>query len=1434
MRSTSRADPCDAKLVNYCSAINTQATEAQKTSEREHLVRANKSCIRRHSSEETRPFPRVLRLALLLVTLASLGFRPAPPPPFPDFDQRPRQTTIDAAKQIAAAELQAAQPESRVAFDAVTHSAAHVTARRGFLSQTAPASARGAAAMPTNPHRPTRQFLNQHRALFGHGPEALDESTVKRDFVTAHNGLRSVVWEQRLHDIAVFEGVFIAHTTARGELVSVSSRFISDRARTALRAEANAVRPQLTASEAVRRAAQNLDVPLMPRDLAVIEKSAAPAQRHRLRAVGLTGETSAELIWLPMSEQEVRLCWDVILKPSSRAEVFRVIVDAQSGTVLLRRCLTTYLTDATYRVFIGDSPTPLSPGHATPLTTQPPLVARSLVTLSALDTNASPHGWIDDGVNETRGNNADAHLDRDGNDAPDLPRPQGSPFRVFDFPLDLGQSPNTYGDAAVTQLFYWNNWMHDRLYELGFTEAAGNFQLNNFGRGGLGNDPVQADAQDGEGFNNANFFTPPDGQSPRMQMFIFPGPEPDRDGDLDAEVILHEYTHGLSNRRVGGGVGISALQTAGMGEGWSDFYALALLSEPADDVNGNYAAAGYLSYLFLGLQQSHYFGIRRFPYSTDMAKNPLTFRDLDPAQANPHIGIPRSPVFGGVSANEVHAQGEVWCVALWEARANLINKHGWTNGNQLILQFVTDGMNLSPPNPDFLQARDAILLADEINSGGSNRDELWSAFAKRGMGADATSPGSHTTAGIVEAFNLPDDLGLQPTAGFSARGPVGGPFTPNSTTFTLQNFGSNALVWNAGAAANWLNIVPGGGFLATGANASVTVSLNANAAARPAGLYNDTVRFTNVSSGRVQLRSFKLRVGQPDYFTEQFEGNFDLAWSSFTFTPDASASFYSMCREAVTNFPTDPAGGTVLALGDDTFLPLTIPGTNRVSIYGHATNTLEVGSNGYLTFGPGDSDMTETLIDHFNRRRVTGFFRDLHPGQGGSISWRQLDDRVAFTWLNVPEFDLVNSNSFQIELFFDGRIRLSYLKVDATFGLAGLSQGLGLPAGFDESDLSSSASCSFSLSIATPPTLTEGNGLLINAGQVFMPTARATNLTVTLSSSNTAAVIVPASVEIPAGQTNAFFDITVVDDAFLDGTQTGVITATAPDIDPGTRLVFVHDNETAVLGLLAPAFVSEGHGATQGIVAVFGTVGADTTVQLASDNTSELIVPATVVIPAGQIAAAFTITIVDDTEMDGAQLASITASVANWTPATVTVIVSDNESNALLLSFIAPQILESVGVQPNWGAVILAGTLPTNLVVALGSSDTTELIVPSTVTIPAGQLAAAFNVAVLNDSLVDGTQLVTVTATAPGLQSASNSVSVLDDETPPRLSIFQTSHQAVLSWTTVAGNIYQLETKRELSGAWTNAGPLRPALGELLSVTNPLSPTQQFYRVVVP
>src|SRR5581483_3243947 len=207
------------------------------------------------------------------------------------------------------------------------------------------------------------------------------------------------------------------------------------------------------------------------------------ARRHqRFRGPAVKGDADARLVWLPLDAEHLRLCWEIFFVSRSRDEMFQSLVAVDTGEVLLRQSRTSDLSDATYNVYTSDSPSPFSPGFSTPDTNQPSLVSRVLVTTNAISTNASPAGWINDADNETRGNNVDAHLDRNADNQPDLPRPQGSPSRVFDFPLDLSQAPTNYSAAAVVSLFYWCNWMHDRLYDLGFTEAAGNFQETNFNR----------------------------------------------------------------------------------------------------------------------------------------------------------------------------------------------------------------------------------------------------------------------------------------------------------------------------------------------------------------------------------------------------------------------------------------------------------------------------------------------------------------------------------------------------------------------------------------------------------------------------------------------------------------------------------------------------------------------------------------------------------------------------------------------------------------------------------------------------------------------------------------------------------------------------------------------------------------------------------------
>jgi hypothetical protein len=212
---------------------------------------------------------------------------------------------------------------------------------------------------------------------------------------------------------------------------------------------------------------------------------------------------------------------------------------------------------------------------------------------------------------------------------------------------------------------------------------------------------------------------------------------------------------------------------------------------------------------------------------------------------------------------------------------------------------------------------------------------------------------------------------------------------------------------------------------------------------------------------------------QPDYFTEVFtaksagdeskgtelnKGSYDLAFTSVTYSPDGSFDYYDACLGTASGFPTDPAGGTSLVLSDDDFEQVTLTG-GSASLYGLAYTDLYVGSNGYVTFTAGDTDLGESLEDHFDLPRVSGLYDDLSPNQAGTISWQELPDRIAVTWEDVTEYNAGNQNSFQIEMFFDGTIVVTYLGIAAADGLAGLSAGLGTLPDFIMSDISGYGSC---------------------------------------------------------------------------------------------------------------------------------------------------------------------------------------------------------------------------------------------------------------------------------------------------------------------------------------------------------------------------------------
>ncbi|MFO0961170.1 MAG: M36 family metallopeptidase, partial [Isosphaeraceae bacterium] len=151
-------------------------------------------------------------------------------------------------------------------------------------------------------------------------------------------------------------------------------------------------------------------------------------------------------------------------------------------------------------------------------------------------------------------------------------------------------------------------------------------------------------------------------------------------------------------------------------------------------------------------------GIRRFPYSYDMTVNPLTLGKFDP-----NYDPPGNPV--STDGTEAHNAGEIWCSVLWDMTWNLIDKYGFDpdlyngkGGNNVALRLVDTALKLQPSNPTFLEARDAILLADRNLTGGANYFDIWKAFARRGFGVNATAGSSDTYSGIQEDFTLPPSM----------------------------------------------------------------------------------------------------------------------------------------------------------------------------------------------------------------------------------------------------------------------------------------------------------------------------------------------------------------------------------------------------------------------------------------------------------------------------------------------------------------------------------------------------------------------------------------------------------------------------------------------------------------------------------------------------
>ncbi|KAI8592729.1 Fungalysin metallopeptidase-domain-containing protein [Geranomyces variabilis] len=483
--------------------------------------------------------------------------------------------------------------------------------------------------------------------------------------------------------------------------------------------------------------------------------SASAAQAAAEKAYGLVrNEIAPFQRYVETAENVLEPTWAVQVKsPAGDKKNQWLSVDVSVATGKIVRAIS-WTKDASYTVAEFKSGTPVG----------------NIITVTDPWTSnkGSPKGWHSDGKTSytvTQGNNAKSYLGKTKATV------SGGASNVYNAKYDFTQAASSANNAkaGVTNNFYVSNMMHDLGMAYGFNEAAGNFQAVNFGGQGQGGDAVQISVQDPGGTDNANFATPPDGQQPQMNMYIFTG-TPTRDGTMENDIPEHEYGHGISNRLTGGPSNTDCLpdgESGGMGEGWSDYVYIAL-SRTAQHTRNDDVIMGAWAV-------DSPAGIRSQPYSTSLSRNTHKYSQL-------------------ATTSEVHDIGEIWATMWFEVLWNLIDAHGFdenifnppsppTAGNQVALQLYFDSLAIQPCNPTFITARDAIIQADATRYGGKNKCAIWAGFAKRGLGMNAKNNKDDSTVPAECSGGKPTTTVKPPPATTTATTK---PTTTKKTTTTTK------------------------------------------------------------------------------------------------------------------------------------------------------------------------------------------------------------------------------------------------------------------------------------------------------------------------------------------------------------------------------------------------------------------------------------------------------------------------------------------------------------------------------------------------------------------------------------------------------------------------------------------------------------------------
>jgi hypothetical protein len=575
-----------------------------------------------------------------------------------------------------------------------------------------------------------RDYLSANRAALGLDAADLAKLSVYRNASTKR-GLTLVHFRQVYAGIPAFDNGVRVTIDRAGRVMSVTG---SPRHNLAVAS----TEPQISGAEALKRVQRNVGV-----ERAVAVRSGPEGARHVTRFA--SGDFARLVLF--GGAAGARLAWHVTYRATPSAD-YDAVVDASSGAILLRANL---VKDAASAL--------VYPNH-------PGASAAQSVDLE--DYGLNPGATVLDGTY------ARVFDDLNDDDEPtsaaeEIPPSAGTNF-VYPFtPFSSSNPTLAAGCTDATrpcawdpadrdswqtnrkqngvQAFYLAGVFHDHLAgdQVLFTDDWGNFEVGGTG----GDDPLSLNANDGADtdgaggpdsahVNNANMATPPDGESPRMQMYLMQDSGTDaldfrniNTGD-DSAVLWHEYTHGLSNRLVindDGSGALSSPHAGAMGEAWSDWYASDLqvrdglksdtLATPGEIDIGDYS---------------------------DLDLHTLRSQALDcpvavvspecPGGAATGVGGYTLGDFSKVAgAPEVHADGEIWSETLWDLRQALQVKVGSDSvGSDLALILVSDGMRVSPPEPSMLDMRNAILTAELIDFGGGLHDLVWDVFRKRGMG----------------------------------------------------------------------------------------------------------------------------------------------------------------------------------------------------------------------------------------------------------------------------------------------------------------------------------------------------------------------------------------------------------------------------------------------------------------------------------------------------------------------------------------------------------------------------------------------------------------------------------------------------------------------------------------------------------------------------